>query len=346
MSDLFPVDLRSDTVTKPTPGMRKAMADAIVGDDVFGEDPTANRLHERVAEILGKEAALFVPSGTAGNQICIAAQTKPGDEVLLDENAHIFNFEGGAPALLSGVQLRPLPGSRGRLNAAQVTSTVRGGASHLPPTVMVALENTHNRAGGSIYELDELTRIRDAAHAKSLIVHLDGARIWNAAVATGCRESDIAQYADSVSVCFSKGLGAPVGSAVAGSREFVGRAHRYRKLFGGGMRQVGILAAAALYALENHRERLAEDHAKAAQLTKLLLEDGRVTVDQPVQTNILMATLSETTVSAPELARRCARDGVLFFPEGERRLRLVTHLDVPAAAIAPAADIIRKNLTP
>jgi threonine aldolase len=211
---------------------------------------------------------------------------------------------------------------------------------------MVALENTHNRAGGSIYELEELKRIREAARAKNLIVHLDGARIWNAAAATGCREANIAQYADSVSVCFSKGLGAPVGSAVAGSREFVGRAHRYRKLFGGGMRQVGILAAAALYALENHRERLVEDHAKAVQLTKLLLEDGRVTVDQPVQTNILMATLSETTVSAPELARRCARDGVLFFPEGERRLRLVTHLDVPAAAIAPAADIIRKHLTP
>lgn len=346
MSDIFPVDLRSDTVTKPTPAMRKVMADAIVGDDVFGEDPTANRLHERVAEILGKEAALFVPSGTMGNQVCIAAQTHPGDEVLLDENAHIFNYEGGAPGLLAGVQLRTLAGDRGRLNAAQIISAARGGASHLPPTVMVALENTHNRAGGSVYDVSELKKIRDAATQKNLIVHLDGARIWNAAIASGCRESDIAQYADSVSVCFSKGLGAPVGSAVAGSREFIRRAHRFRKLFGGGMRQVGILAAAALYALDHHRERLAEDHAKAAELTRLVMDSGMMVVEQPVQTNILMVTLVDGTVSAPELAERCKRDGVLFFPEGARRLRLVTHLDVPASAIRPAADVIRKSLKP
>lgn len=346
MSDIFPIDLRSDTVTKPTPAMRKAMADAIVGDDVFGEDPTANRLQERVAEILGKEAALYVPSGTMGNQICIAAQTRPGDEVLLDENAHLFNYEGGAPSLLSGVQLRTLSGDRGRLNAEQVAAAVRGGASHLPPTTMVALENTHNRAGGSVYEVPELKKIRSAAAEKHLIIHLDGARIWNAAVASRCRESEIAQYADTVSVCFSKGLGAPVGSAIAGTRDFIRRAHRFRKLFGGGMRQVGILAAAALHALENHRERLVEDHEKATELTRFIIETGLMIVDQPVQTNILMITLAPGTVSAPDLAQRCRKDGVLFFPEGERRLRLVTHLDVPAAAIRPAADIIRKHLKP
>ncbi|HEY3296041.1 MAG TPA: GntG family PLP-dependent aldolase [bacterium] len=344
MSELFPIDLRSDTVTRPTPAMRKAMADAVVGDDVFGEDPTANRLQERVAGILGKEAALFVPSGTMGNQVCIAAQTRPGDEVLLDENAHIFNYEGGAPSMLAGVQLRPLPGVRGQITAEQVAAAVRGGASHYPQTTMVAVENTHNRAGGAVYDTSELMRIREAAKKHHLVVHLDGARIWNAAVACGRSESDIAACADTVSCCFSKGLGAPVGSAVAGSKEFIKRAHRFRKLFGGGMRQMGILAAAALYALDHHRARLAEDHANAALLTKILLESGKVKIDLPVQTNIMMVTLLEGNVSAPELAKACAEKGVLFFPESQTRFRLVTHLDVPAAAIKPAADIILKQL--
>jgi threonine aldolase len=344
MSIQFPVDLRSDTVTRPTPAMRKIMADAVVGDDVFGEDPTANRLHERVAELLGKEAALFVPSGTMGNQICIAAQTRPGDEVLLDENAHILNYEGGAPALLAGVQLRALSGNRGRLNAAQIAGAIRGGASHLAPTTMVALENTHNRASGTVYDLDELDKIRELTRKQNLILHMDGARIWNAAVASKCKESDIAQYADSLSVCFSKGLGAPVGSAVAGSKEFIKRAHRFRKLFGGGMRQMGVLAAAALYALDNHRQRLVEDHANAAYLAELLLQGEKCAIERPVQSNILMITILNERVSASELMKRCAADGVLFFPEGAKKFRLVTHLDVPAAAIKPAAEIILRNL--
>jgi threonine aldolase len=344
MPDLFPIDLRSDTVTKPTAAMRKAMADAPVGDDVFGDDPTVNKLQERVAEILGKQAALFVPSGTMSNQVCLAAQTRPGDEVLLDENAHILNYEGGAPALLSGLQLRALPGVRGQITAEQVTAAIRGGASHLPQTTMVALENTHNRAGGAVWDLTELNRIFKAAHERGLIVHLDGARIWNAAVACGHSEAEIAAGADSVSVCFSKGLGAPVGSASVGSREFIRRAHRFRKIFGGGMRQAGIIAAAALYALDNHRQRMAEDHANAATLAKLLLESGKVEVDGPVQTNILMITITGSKINAPELAKICERDGVLFFPEGLRRFRLVTHLDVPSAAIKHAAEIILKNL--
>jgi threonine aldolase len=344
MSEIFPIDLRSDTVTRPTSAMRKAMASAEVGDDVFGEDPTAIWLQEKVAGILGKEAALFVPSGTMGNQICLAAQTHPGDEVLLDEHAHIFNFEAAGPALLSGLQLRPLPGRRGQLHADQVAAAVRGGASHFPQTRMVALENTHNRAGGAVYEIADLIRIRETALAKGIVVHLDGARIWNAAVATGRSEAEIAACADTVSVCFSKGLGAPVGSAVAGTREFIKRAHRFRKIFGGGMRQMGILAAAAIYALENHRTRLAEDHANAARLADLLTGSGKLDVDRPVQTNILMFSITTGSVTAPELAARCAKDGVLFFPEGSMRFRLVTHLDLPASAVEPAAKIILDNL--
>lgn len=346
MSSFVPIDLRSDTVTRPTPAMRKAMADAEVGDDVFGEDPTVNRLQERTAELLGKEAALYVPSGTMGNQICIAALTRPGDEVLLDEHAHILNFEGGAPALLSGVQLRPLPGRRGLLTADMIPPAVRGGPAHHAPTTLVSLENTSNRGGGAVYEIAELERIGQTAKKHNLAVHLDGARIWNAAVAAGCSETEIAACADVVSVCFSKGLGAPVGSAVAGSKAFIKRAHRFRKLFGGGMRQAGMIAAGALYALENHRSRLAEDHAKAAQLADLLLQSGSFQIDLPVQTNIIIATLQGGTISASELVQRCAQAGVLFFAESARRIRLVTHLDIPAAAIAPAAHAIVTHMKP
>jgi len=326
--------------------MRKAMADAEVGDDVFGEDPTANRLHEKVAQILGKEAALFVPSGTMGNQVCLAALTRPGDEVLLDENAHILNYEGGAPALLSGVQLRPIPGKRGLLTAGQVKAAVHHGGSHIPLSTAVSVENTHNRGGGTVYALDELRRIHETAREHNLAVHLDGARIWNAAVASGYSEAEIAQHADTVSVCFSKGLGAPVGSAIAGSHEFIKRAHRFRKLFGGGMRQVGILAAAALYALDNHRARLAEDHANAGELAGLLMEHGRLSIELPVETNILMVTITDDQIAAGDLSQRCGKDGVLFFPEGKSRFRLVTNLDVPRAAIQPAAEIILRNLKP
>ncbi len=344
MSDFFPIDLRSDTVTRPTAAMRKAMAEAEVGDDCFDEDPTANRLQKRVAELLGKEAALFVPSGTMGNQVCLAAQTRPGDEVLLDEQAHILNYEGGAPALLSGVQLRPLAGKRGILTADQIAAAVHGGRDHVSPTVMVAVENTHNRGSGTCYDPAELARIAAVARAKKLVMHMDGARLWNAAVALGRPEIDFATHADTVSVCFSKGLGAPVGSMVAGTADFIVRAHRYRKLFGGGMRQMGILAAAALYALDNHRVRLAEDHAKAQELTTLLLESGKVEIERPVQTNILIVEITRSKIDAPELTRRCAADGVLFFPEGAAKFRLVTHLDIAAEAIKPAAEIILKHL--
>ncbi len=344
MGDIYPIDLRSDTITKPTATMRKAMAEAEVGDDVFGEDPTVIRLQEKVAELLGKEAALYVTSGTMANQVCLAAQTKPGDEVLLDENAHILNYEGGAPALLSGLQLRPLAGDFGRLSATLVGNSFHAGDSHFAPTTLVAVENTHNRGGGTVYELNALQEIYDVAHNKNANVHMDGARLWNAAVALNTREAEIAKHGDTVSVCFSKGLGAPVGSAVAGSKDFIRRAHRFRKVFGGGMRQAGIIAAGALYAVNHHRERLAEDHAKAAELADLLLQSSDLKIEGPMQSNILIVTIVKQSVNSATLVERCKKDGVLFFPFGERKFRLVTHLDVSAAAMRPAAQTIVKNL--
>jgi threonine aldolase len=237
-----------------------------------------------------------------------------------------------------------LPGKRGLLTADQVAASIHGGRDHVSPTVMVAVENTHNRGSGTCYDPAELERIAAVAHARKCVVHMDGARLWNAAAALGRPEIDFAKHADTVSVCFSKGLGAPVGSIVAGSAAFIVRAHRYRKLFGGGMRQMGILAAAALYAVEHHRARLSEDHAKAQELTTLLMESGRVEIERPVQTNILIVEITRSKLGAPELVRRCAADGVLFFPEGATKFRLVTHLDVAAKAIKPAAEIILKHL--
>lgn len=344
MQDIYPIDLRSDTVTKPTDAMRKVMASAEVGDDVFGEDPTVNRLQERTAEILGKEAALFVPSGTMANQIALAAQTIPGDEILLDAGAHILNYEGGAPALLSGLQLRTLEGKYGLLTADQIRSAVRGGDSHFAPTTLVTVENTHNRAGGTVYSVSELNKIGRAARKSGLRIHLDGARIWNAAVSSDSPEAEISDFADSVSCCFSKGLGAPVGSAVTGSREFIRRAHRYRKIFGGGMRQAGIIAAAALYALDHHRERLAEDHEKAKLLAERITRSGAMEIEGPVQTNIILASITADGPDAQTLVDRCAKDGVLFFAVDHRRIRLVTHLDVSLKAMKPAAETILKNL--
>jgi threonine aldolase len=337
------IDLRSDTVTKPTDAMRKAMASAEVGDDVFGEDPTVNLLQERVAEILGKDAALFVPSGTMANQIALAAQTTHGDEILMDVDAHILNYEGGAPALLSGLQIRTLNGVRGHLTPELIDGVARtGGMSHFAPQSLVEIENTHNRSGGTAYTLDELKAIRMCAQRYEMKIHLDGARLWNAAAFLRVPESEIAVFADSVSVCFSKGLGAPVGSAVAGSKEFIQKAHRFRKAFGGGMRQAGILAAGALYAVNHHRERLAEDHDKASRLADRLRASDKLRLDDEVQTNIVIVYLRRLNGTAQEIVDACARDGVLFFAEGERRFRLVTHLDTPAQAVDRAAESILK----
>src|SRR5437588_2722609 len=257
MPDSF-IDLRSDTVTRPTRGMRAAMQAAEVGDDVFNEDPTVNRLQERVAALLGKEAALFVPSGTMSNQICIKAHTQPGDELLCEAACHIYNSEAGGPAVLSGVTCRTLEGDYGILDVTQLEGKIRPDNEHLVRTRLVCLENTHNRGGGRIFPIEKIQAISAWAHEHGLIMHLDGARLWNAVVASGIPAAEWASHFDSVSVCFSKGLGAPIGSALAGPREFVARARRIRKLFGGGMRQAGVAASAALYAVEHHIRRLAD----------------------------------------------------------------------------------------
>ena len=257
------IDLRSDTVTKPSKEMRQAMLDAPVGDDVYGEDPTVNLLQQKVAELLGKPAALYVPSGVMANQLAVKLHTQPGDEVIVEKDSHIFNYETVAPSILSGVQLHTIEGQRGVLRAEQLAPAVRPPAYYMPRTTLICLENTHNRAGGTVYPIEEIKRIRDFARALGIKLHLDGARLWNASVATGITPREYAQYFDTISVCFSKGLGAPVGSALVGSEDAIQRARRFRKIFGGGMRQAGIIAAGALYALEHNVNRLKEDHDKA-----------------------------------------------------------------------------------
>lgn len=337
------IDLRSDTVTLPTPAMRQAMANAEVGDDVFGDDPTVQRLEARVAEMLGKDAAVFVPSGTMGNQLAVRAHTEPGDEVLVEANAHLYYYEAGAPAALSGVMCRCLTGERGVFRADDVEAALRPSDQHFPPTRLVCVENTHNRGGGSIWPLERIAEVAAAARAHGLRLHLDGARLWNAAVATGIAESHYASFFDSVSVCFSKGLGAPVGSALAGSRECIARARRFRKQFGGGMRQAGILAAGALHALEHHRARLADDHANARRLAEGLAQlPGIDLAPASVQTNILL--LRVTTAPARELALRLDAAGVRVLATGPNVVRAVTNLNVSAADIPLALEVFRRVL--
>lgn len=316
------IDLRSDTVTRPTRGMRRAMAEAEVGDDVFGEDPTVNRLEEYVAELLGKEAAIYAPSGTMTNQIGVYVNTGRGDEVLMHEQAHIFNYEAGAPALISGVQIRPLPGERGTIDPETLRAAIRPENVHFPRPRLLCLENTHNVAGGKVFPLRDFAAVAGAAREQGLRVHLDGARLFNAAVATGIPAREWCEYADTISVCSSKGLGAPVGSLLAGDEATIGEARRARKAFGGGMRQAGIIAAAALYAFEHHRGRLAEDHRRANELAEGLAEAG-YTVEPP-ETNIVLVEAERPV----ELLETLGREGVLATPGGPGKVRLCTHLDV------------------
>ncbi|MGC1404410.1 MAG: low-specificity L-threonine aldolase [Thermodesulfobacteriota bacterium] len=328
------IDLRSDTVTKPTPAMRKAMAKAEVGDDVFGEDPTVNALQDKVAGILGKEKAIFVPSGTMANQLAIKAHTQPGDEVILEASSHPFNFEGGAGAVLSGVQFNCLLGVRGLVKASQVEEAIRPLDHHFAVTRLVCLENTHNRGGGSVYPLKTLTEVSRLARSKNLSIHLDGARLWNASVASGIKPKEYARRADSVSVCLSKGLGAPVGSLVAGSAVFIDRVHRFRKMFGGGMRQAGILAAAGLYALDHHVERLEKDHKNAKRLASVLSEIKGVSVNpDQVETNIVIFDVDNTGMTAQQVSEGMKKEGVLVHAVNKKLIRLVTHLDVSSADI-------------
>jgi threonine aldolase len=339
------IDLRSDTVTKPTPAMRKAMAEAEVGDDVFGEDPTVNVLQVKVANLLGKEAALFVPSGTMANQLSIKSHTQPGDEVIIETSSHPYNFEGGAGAALSGVQFQCLKGGRGILDVAQIEEAIRPEDHHFAVTRLVCLENTHNRGGGSIYPLEKMAEIYRLAKSKGLLVHLDGARLWNASVATGIKPHEYAQWADSVSVCLSKGLGAPIGSLIAGSQLFIDRVHRFRKMFGGGMRQVGIIAAAGIYALDHHLERLKEDHQNAKRLAVGLKEFKGVSVDpKHVETNIVIFDVMDTGMTGAQVAEPMRREGVLIHAFGKTQIRLVTHLDVSSEDIERTLKVFEKAL--
>jgi threonine aldolase len=338
-----PIDFRSDTVTKPTPAMRRAMAEAEVGDDIYGEDPTARRLEERVAEVLGKEAALFVPTGTQANQIAIGLHCRPGDEVLAEAYSHIFHYESGGVSGLWGVQPGPLPGERGLITPEQVTTAVRTDFIS-PRSRLLSLENTHNRGGGKVWPLERFRAVVEAGRAAGLAVHLDGARLFNAAVASGTPASAWASLTDTVAVCFSKGLGAPVGSAIAGSKAHIEEARRLRKRLGGATRQVGIIAAGALYALENNVARLAEDHAHARRLAAGLAELAGVSVEpSQVETNMLVA---DFPLPVKEMLAKLAAHGVLGGASGAgpRSVRLVTHLDVSSADIDEALARIRRAL--
>ncbi len=332
------IDLRSDTVTRPTPAMLRAMAAAELGDDVLGDDPTVLRLQAVVAERLGKEAGLFVPSGTMGNQLAIRAQTSSGDQVVVEDGAHVYRYEAGAPAALSGVQLTCVPAPGGLLSWDLVEPALNPANVHCAPPSLVCLENTHNRAGGRLVPQAMVAAVGAGAHARGLRVHLDGARLWHAHVAGGLPLAELAAPADTVSVCFSKGLGAPVGSVLVGDREVIGRAYRFRKMWGGGMRQSGLLAAACLYALEHHLERLAEDHARATAISRGL-DHPALSVSHPVDTNIVIVDVAAEDGDTRLVAHLAAR-GILALGFGPGRVRLVPNLLNSDADIARVVDAL------
>jgi threonine aldolase len=334
------IDLRSDTVTRPTAAMRRAIAEAPVGDDVFGDDPTVLALEERVARLAGKEAALFVPSGTMGNFLGLASTAGPGDEVILDRQCHIMNYEVSSAAVLHGLQLNALDGERGALSAEMIEPHIKVESMHTPGTRIIAMENTHNRAGGSIYPFAEMQRVKQLATSRGISVHLDGARLWNAHVATGVSIADYAACADTVSMCFSKGLGAPVGSILVSRADVIARARRLRKRLGGGMRQAGILAAAALHALDHHVARLREDHENARRLESYIRRVPAFSLDFPVETNIVVFRVDAGAWTVDALLSRLREHGVLAVPFGAGRVRMVTHLDVSAADVQRAGEAL------
>ncbi|MCX7925232.1 MAG: aminotransferase class I/II-fold pyridoxal phosphate-dependent enzyme [Fimbriimonadales bacterium] len=334
------VDLRSDTVTLPTPEMRRAMADAEVGDDVYGEAPTVNRLQERVAELLGHEAALFTPSGTMANEIAIKVWTQPTDSILVDAESHILHYELAGPAVISGVQVETYPITDGVFALSDIKARIRIADDHTPGTRVVCIENTHNRCGGTILPPEQMPALRTLVEQRNLKLHLDGARLFNAAVAQGVSVQAWTRYVDSVMIAFSKGLCCPVGSVLAGSRDFIREAHRVRKLLGGGMRQVGVLAAACLVALDTMIDRLAEDHARAKRLAEAIAEMPGFSVNlHTVQTNMVYV---RTDCPAIEVERALAEQGVLCIALDPRRLRLVTHKDIDDAAVDYAIGAFRR----
>lgn len=337
------IDLRSDTITKPSQEMRKAMYDAEVGDDVYKEDPTANELEKYAAELLGKEAALFVPSGVMGNQICLNVLTQPGDEVICEKDAHIFQYESGSPAALSGIQLSLVDGGLpGIFTAKQIEPLIRPeSAYYMARTKVIEIENTHNRAGGTINSIENIKALNALGKKYNLYLHLDGARIWNASVATGISPAEYAKHFDSISCCLSKGLGAPIGSIIAGSKDFIKQAFRVRKAWGGGMRQVGVIAAAGLFALKNNIPRLKDDHEKALLLAdKLSHIPGIIIIKELVQTNIVM--FSSLKISVDDFLNKCKENGLLFGTGKVGVIRAVTHMDVSTEEIDQAVKVIEK----
>lgn len=337
------IDLRSDTVTKPSPAMRKAIAEAEVGDDVLGDDPTIQRLERRCAELFGKAAAVFVPTGTMANAVSIRATCEHGDEIICDDTTHSYNYETAAPAALCGVSLRLIDGKRGIFTGDDVRRNVRADSIHFPRSRMVIIENTNNRGGGAIWPLENIDSVREACQEHGFWLHLDGARLMNACVATGKTPTEYTKHFDSLSMCFSKGLGAPVGSIVAGPDEFITRCRRFRKMFGGVMRQSGILAAAALYGLDHNIARLAEDHANARLLADAIAAlDGLDLDPTTVQTNIVIFRVEPQRGSAADLAARLGDRGVRVIPTGPDTIRAVTHLDVSRDDIEHAISVFRE----
>lgn len=333
------VDLRSDTVTRPGPAMRRAIAEAEVGDDLLGDDPTVQRLERRVAELLGKDAALFFPSGTMANQTALATQGIRGSEVIVEAAAHVLHWEEGAAAALSGLQLRPVPGRDGALMPEDVAAAIRPDSRYMPRTSMLCMENTHLGSGGTVVSPEDTDAAAAVARERNLAVHLDGARLWHAAVASGRPIREFTRSVDSVMVCLSKGLGAPVGSLLAGSDAVIERAWRVRRRLGGAMRQSGILAAAGIYALENHRARLAEDHENARSLAAALDSVPGVTAPEPA-TNIVMASAEPGGPDLRNLLNYLEKHGILMLPFDDGRIRAVTHHDVDAASVRRAAGIL------
>ncbi len=336
------IDLRSDTVTQPTDAMRQAMAHAAVGDDVFGEDPTVSELERLTAELLGKEAALFVPSGTMANQLAVRVHVQPGDEVLLEAEAHVYAKEAGGAAAISGATCRTIAGRHGIFNADDLLAALRPSDLHHARSRLVCVENTHNFGGGTVWPLQTLTRLADAAHKRELAVHMDGARLWNAAAASGVTEAAFAAMCDTVAVCFSKGLGAPVGSALAGSADFIARARHFRKMLGGGMRQAGIVAAGALFALRHHRQRLADDHANARTLAAGLARiDGVELMGAEVTTNIIR--FRTPGKDAAKAVREMESRGVRIMATGADSYRAVTHMMVTKTDVARTVQIVGRT---
>ena len=340
LSSQLMIDFRSDTVTRPTPGMLDAMMKAKVGDDVFGEDPSINQLEALSASLFGMEAALFCPSGTMTNQIAIKCHTQPGDEVICERLSHVYQYEGGGIAFNSGASVRLIEGDRGRITAGQVKESINLDDVHKPSSTLVSLENTANRGGGSCYNFADIQSIKEVCLQNKLKLHLDGARLYNALVAKNETPLQYGEVFDSISICLSKGLGTPVGSVLIGTKELIRKARRVRKIFGGGMRQAGFLAAAGIYALENHVTRLAEDHAHAQQILRELVKKDFTGEVLPVETNIIIFEVKERFTAA-ELAAKCMEQGILVIAISPRQIRMVVHLDIRPEDVQKTLEVIQ-----